>query len=127
MMSTPSPRMVSVFTVCGRARPRISATSAKILNVSGIHHKSIQYGINKETGTLDYDQGESLAREHTPRLIFCGATAYPRIIDFELFASIGHSVGALVVADIAHISGLVAAGVHPSPLPPVDIVTSTTH
>ena len=102
-------------------------THGALVSVSGIHHKSIQYGINKETGTLDYDQVESLAREHTPRLIFCGATAYPRIIDFELFASIGHSVGALVVADIAHISGLVAAGVHPSPLPHVDIVTSTTH
>jgi glycine hydroxymethyltransferase len=97
------------------------------VSVSGIHYKAIQYGINRESGTLDYDQIEHLAHEHKPRIIFCGATAYPRIIDFERFASIGHNVGALVVADIAHISGLVAAGVHPSPVPHVDIVTSTTH
>ncbi len=97
------------------------------VSVSGLHYNAVQYGVKKDTGELDYGQVEILAKEHEPKLIFCGGTAYPRIIDFERFAAIGHSVGAVVVADMAHIAGLVAGGVHPSPVPHVDIVTTTTH
>ncbi len=97
------------------------------VSVSGIHYRAVQYGLDRETERIDYDQVEELAREHRPRLLFCGATAYPRLIDWERFARIGREVGAMVVADIAHIAGLVAAGVHPSPVPHVDVVTTTTH
>lgn len=97
------------------------------VSISGMHYKAVQYGVREEDGEIDYAQVEALAKEHRPKLLFCGATAYPRIIDFERFAAIGKSVGAIVVADIAHISGLVAAGVHPSPVPHVDVVTTTTH
>lgn len=97
------------------------------VNVSGLHYDSVQYGVDPMTGQLDYEQIAEIARQYRPKLLFCGATAYPRIVEFERFAQIGHEVGAIVVADIAHISGLVAAGVHPSPIPHVDIVTSTTH
>ena len=83
--------------------------------------------MREEDGEIDYAQVEALAKEHKPKLLFCGATAYPRVVDFERFAAIGKSVGAIVVADIAHISGLVAAGVHPSPVPHVDVTTTTTH
>ena len=102
-------------------------THGAAVSVSGLHYRPVQYGVNVETGLLDYDEIESLARQYKPKLLFCGATAYPRIVDFERFAGIGHEVGAIVVADIAHICGLVAANVHPSPVPHVDIVTSTTH
>ena len=97
------------------------------VSISGMHYKAVQYGVREEDGEIDYAQVEALAKEHKPKLLFCGATAYPRIIDFARFAAIGKSVGAIVVADIAHISGLVAAGVHPSPVPHVDVVTTTTH
>ena len=97
------------------------------VSISGMHYKSVQYGVWWNTGQIDFDQVEALAKEHRPKLIFCGGTAYPRIVDFARFAEIGHSVGAIVVADIAHIAGLVAAGVHPSPVPHVDVVTTTTH
>ena len=97
------------------------------VSVSGRHYKSVQYGVCKRTGRIDFDEVEALAKEHRPKLIFCGGTAYPRIIDFARFAEIGHAVGAIVAADIAHIAGLVAAGVHPSPVPHVDVVTTTTH
>ncbi len=97
------------------------------VSISGMHYTSVQYGVREEDGEIDYAQVEALAKEHKPRLLFCGATAYPRVVDFERFAAIGKSVGAIVVADIAHISGLVAAGVHPSPVPHVDVVTTTTH
>ncbi len=97
------------------------------VSVSGMHYESVQYGVRRDTGEIDFDQVEALAKEHRPRLLFCGGTAYPRIIDFARFAEIGHAVGAIVVADIAHISGLVAAGVHPNPVPHVDVVTTTTH
>ena len=97
------------------------------VSVSGMHYKAVQYGVRRETGELDYDQVQVLAREHEPKVIFCGGTAYPRLIDFERFAEIGRRAGSVVVADIAHIAGLVAAGVHPSPFPHVDIVTTTTH
>ncbi len=97
------------------------------VSISGMHYNAVQYGVREEDGEIDYEQVETLAKEHKPKLLFCGATAYPRVIDFERFAAIGKSVGAIVVADIAHISGLVAAGVHPSPVPHVDVVTTTTH
>ena len=97
------------------------------VSVSGLHYNSVQYGVDRETGLIDYEQVEALAAEHKPKLIFCGTTAYPRIVDFPRFAEIGRNHGAVVAADIAHISGLVAAGVHPSPVPHMDVVTSTTH
>lgn len=97
------------------------------VSISGLHYTPVQYGVREEDGEIDYAQVEALAKEHKPKLLFCGATAYPRVVDFERFAAIGKSVGAIVVADIAHISGLVAAGVHPSPVPHVDVTTTTTH
>ena len=96
-------------------------------SVSGRFYESVAYGVDPGSGRLDYDEIGDLAQRHRPKLLFCGATAYPRVIDFERFAGIGREAGAIVVADIAHISGLVAAGVHPSPVPHVDIVTTTTH
>jgi glycine hydroxymethyltransferase len=89
--------------------------------------KSVSYPVHPQTGLLDYTLIEDLARKHRPKLIVCGATAYPRIIDFEAFGQIAKNVGAYLVADIAHISGLVVAGVHPSPVPHADLVTTTTH
>lgn len=97
------------------------------VSISGLHYHAVQYGVSQETGLFDFDQIEALAQQHQPKLLFCGHSAYPRVLDFERFAAIGHAVGAIVVADIAHISGLVATGVHPSPVPHVDIVTTTTH
>ncbi|MFL2541653.1 MAG: serine hydroxymethyltransferase [Candidatus Latescibacterota bacterium] len=97
------------------------------VSISGMHYTSVQYGVRQENGLIDFDQVESLAKKHQPKLLFCGTTAYPRIVDFARFAQIGRAVGAIVVADIAHIAGLVAAGVHPSPVPHVDVVTTTTH
>ncbi len=89
--------------------------------------KSVQYGVRPEDGRIDYEQLEALAREHRPRIIVAGASAYPRIIDFPRFAAIAQEVGASLVVDMAHIAGLVAAGLHPSPVPHADLVTSTTH
>ena len=97
------------------------------VTVSGKIFNSIQYGVNPETGKFDYDQIESLAKKHKPKLIISGATAYPREIDFEIFGQIAKSVGAYHVSDIAHIAGLVVAGLHKSPVPYADIVSSTTH
>ncbi len=97
------------------------------LNFSGKSYKVIAYGVKKEDETIDYDQMEALAKEHKPKMIVCGASAYSRVIDFERIAAIAHSVGALVMADIAHIAGLVATGLHPSPVPHCDFVTTTTH
>jgi len=89
--------------------------------------KSVSYTLDPATGRIDYDLVERLAKEHRPHLIVCGATAYPRIIDFAAFGRIAKEVGAFLVADIAHIAGLVAAGVHPSPVPYADVVSTTTH
>ena len=97
------------------------------INVSGKYYNFVSYGLDPETGCIDYEEVERLAREHHPKLIVCGASAYPRVIDFARFAKIAHENGALLMADIAHIAGLVAAGVHPSPFPHADIVTTTTH
>ena len=97
------------------------------VSISGMHYQAVQYGVRKDTGEIDFDEVEALAKEHKPKLLFCGGTAYPRVVDFARFAEIGHAVGAIVVADIAHIAGLVATGVHLSPVPHVDVVTTTTH
>lgn len=97
------------------------------VNFSGGLYKAVQYGVNPDTGLIDYHAVEKLAREHRPKLIIAGASAYSRTIDFERFAAIAASVGAYFMADIAHIAGLVAVGLHPSPIPYADIVTSTTH
>ena len=97
------------------------------MNFSGKLYNFVSYGVDRETETLDYQQIEDLAEEHTPKVIVCGFTAYPRTIDFERFGKIADKVGAVLMADIAHISGLVAAGVHPSPMPHASVVTTTTH
>ena len=97
------------------------------LNLSGKLYRFHAYGVRKEDETLDYDALERAATEHRPKLIVCGASAYPRTIDFERIASIARSVGAKVMADIAHIAGLVATGRHPSPVPHCEFVTTTTH
>ncbi|MCK5004283.1 MAG: serine hydroxymethyltransferase [Candidatus Aminicenantes bacterium] len=97
------------------------------LNFTGQLYNVVFYGVSKETETIDYDALESLAKEHSPKLIVAGASAYPRFIDFERFKKIADSVGAIFMVDMAHIAGLVAAGVHPSPVPYADFVTSTTH
>jgi glycine hydroxymethyltransferase len=87
----------------------------------------VSYGVDRETETIDFETVHQLAREHQPKLIVCGASAYSRIIDFEQFRNIAKDVGALLMADIAHIAGLVVAGLHPSPVPHCDFVTTTTH
>ncbi|HEX8502011.1 MAG TPA: serine hydroxymethyltransferase [Pyrinomonadaceae bacterium] len=97
------------------------------LNFSGFSYKVVEYGVSRETEQIDYDELERLAGEHEPRLIVCGASAYPRVIDFERIGEIARGVGARVMADIAHIAGPVAAGLHPSPVPHADYVTTTTH
>jgi glycine hydroxymethyltransferase len=97
------------------------------LNFSGISYKVADYGVSQETEQIDYDDLQRRAEEHRPQMIVCGASAYPRIIDFERIGEIARSVGAKVMADIAHIAGPVAAGLHPSPVPHADYVTTTTH
>ena len=97
------------------------------VNFSGIHYSAAQYEVDPETHLVDLDRVETLARKVRPKLIMCGGTAYPRIWDFEGFAQIARAVGAVLVADIAHIAGLVAAGAHPSPFPHAPIATTTTH
>ena len=96
-------------------------------NLSGKWFNAVQYGVSRETGTIDYDEVRALAEEHNPKMIVAGASAYPRTLDFAAFREIANSVGAYLMVDMAHISGLVAAGVHPSPVPHAHIVTSTTH
>ena len=102
-------------------------THGSAFNFSGKLYKAVHYGLVRETETIDFDQAEALAKEHKPRVIVVGASAYPRIIDFARFKNIADAVGAALVVDMAHIAGLVAGGVHPSPIPFADIVTSTTH
>ena len=97
------------------------------VNLSGKYYSFSSYGIDPETGRIDYDEVQRIAEQVRPKLIVAGASAYSRIIDFERFAEIAHSVGALLMVDMAHIAGLVAAGVHPSPVPYADVVTTTTH
>ena len=102
-------------------------THGSSVNMSGKLFNVVPYGINEETGYIDYDQVMDLAKQCKPRLIVAGASAYPRVIDFKKFREIADAVGAYLMVDMAHIAGLVAAGVHPSPMPYADIVTSTTH
>jgi glycine hydroxymethyltransferase len=97
------------------------------LNFSGKLYTIVPYGVRKEDERIDYDELERLAHEHKPKMIMVGASAYPRVIDFERIGRVGQAVGAPVVTDMAHIAGLVAAGVHPSPVPYSDFVTTTTH
>jgi glycine hydroxymethyltransferase len=102
-------------------------THGSPVNFSGRLYNFVHYGVGKATGTIDYQAVARLAREHRPKLIIAGASAYPRIIKFDVFAEIAQSTGALLMVDMAHIAGLVAVGLHPSPVPVSDIVTSTTH
>jgi len=97
------------------------------VSFSGILYHNVPYGVKRETGYIDMDQVRALAKEHKPRMIIVGASAYSRIIDFETFGEIARECGAYLMADIAHIAGLVAAGEHPSPIPHADFVTTTTH
>ena len=102
-------------------------THGSPVNLSGILYNVVSYGVDKETEKIDYDAALELAKEHKPRLIICGATAYSRVIDFERFRKIADAVDAYLLADISHISGLIAAGVHPSPFPNAHVVMTTTH
>src|SRR5688500_13087758 len=96
-------------------------------NLSGKRFKAVQYGVRREDSLIDFDEVERLAKEHRPKLIITGGSAYPRVIDFKRFRQIADSVGAYFKVDMAHFAGLVAAGVHPSPLPHAHVVTTTTH
>jgi glycine hydroxymethyltransferase len=102
-------------------------THGSPVNMSGKYFKIVPYGVRKEDERIDYDELERIAKECKPKLIVGGASAYARVIDFERMANIAHSVGAYLMVDIAHIAGLVAAGLHPSPVPYADVVTTTTH
>jgi glycine hydroxymethyltransferase len=96
-------------------------------NLSGKWFNAVQYGVRRDDALIDFDEVERLAREHKPKMIIAGGSAYPRIIDFERFRAIADETGALLFVDMAHFAGLVAGGVHPSPLPYADVVTTTTH
>src|SRR6266852_6323112 len=102
-------------------------THGHSVSITGRYFKSVPYGLRASDDRIDFDQVRALAKEHRPKLIFCGTTAYPRVLDFQAFGDIAKEVGAVLAADIAHIAGLVLAGVHPSPAGIADIVTSTTH
>ncbi len=102
-------------------------THGSPVNFSGKLYEIVPYGVRQDTEQIDYDQVRKLAREHRPKLIQCGTTAYSRVIDFKTFREIADEVGALLFADIAHIAGLVATGVHPSPIGHAQLVTTTTH
>ncbi len=102
-------------------------THGSPVNFSGKHYHMVAYGVDPVTHRIDYDQVRELAHKHKPKMIIAGASAYPRIIDFKAFADIAHEVGAYLMVDMAHIAGLVAAGLHPSPIPYADVVTTTTH
>ncbi|MFW2368316.1 MAG: serine hydroxymethyltransferase [Desulforhopalus sp.] len=102
-------------------------THGSPVNFSGKLYDFVHYGVSRSTGRIDYDQVAALAKEHKPKVIIAGASAYPRIIDFNFFAEVAASCNAYLMVDMAHIAGLVATGLHPSPIPVSDIVTSTTH
>lgn len=102
-------------------------THGSPVNISGTYYKFASYGVDKETETIDYDEVRDIALKEMPKLIVAGASAYPRIIDFKKFREIADGVGAYLMVDMAHIAGLVAAGLHPSPVPYADFVTTTTH
>ncbi|MEE8173882.1 MAG: serine hydroxymethyltransferase [Dehalococcoidia bacterium] len=102
-------------------------THGAAVNFSGRSYRFIAYGVDRETERLDYEEVERIAREHRPKLIVAGASSYPRVIDFERFHHIAEAVGAKLMVDMAHLAGLVAAGVHPSPVPWAEVITSTSH
>ncbi len=102
-------------------------THGSPVNLSGQYYNFIHYGVMKETGTIDYEEVRETAIKHMPKMIVAGASAYPRVIDFEAFREIADQIGALLMVDMAHIAGLIAAGLHPSPVPFADFVTTTTH
>jgi glycine hydroxymethyltransferase len=115
-------------TVMGMALPHGGhLTHGWNVSITGSFFNAVQYTVTKDTHRIDYDMVRAMAKEHRPKVIFAGATAYPRIIDFEAFGSIAREVEAIFAADIAHIAGLVAGGAHPSPVPHADVVTTTTH
>lgn len=97
------------------------------VNFSGINYKAVQYGLNKETGLIDYDEVERLAKEYQPKMIIAGFSAYSQVVDWQKFRDIADSVGAYLMVDMAHVAGLVAAGVYPSPVQIADVTTTTTH
>ena len=102
-------------------------THGSPVNISGSYYNIVPYSLNDKTETIDYDEVWKLAKEHKPKMIIAGASAYPREIRFDKFAEIAKDVGAYLVVDMAHIAGLVAAGLHMSPVPYADVVTTTTH
>jgi glycine hydroxymethyltransferase len=102
-------------------------THGHSVSITGKYFKSVPYGVRRDDKRIDLDEVRKLAKEHRPKLLWCGTTAYPRTLDFEAFRSIADEVGAILAADIAHIAGLVVGGVHPSPIGIADVVTSTTH
>ena len=102
-------------------------THGSAVNFSGQLYNSISYHVDKETGRVNFDEVRALAMEHRPKMIICGGSAYPRYVEFDKFYEVAQEIGAFLMADIAHPSGLVAAGVHPSPVPYCDVITSTTH
>lgn len=102
-------------------------THGSPVSFSGKLYNFYHYGVSEDSGTIDYDEVAQLVKKHRPKLIIAGASAYPRILDFKAFAQIAESVNAFLMVDMAHIAGLVAAGIHPSPTPFADVVTSTTH
>jgi glycine hydroxymethyltransferase len=115
-------------TIMGLALPAGGhLTHGHTVSITGKYFKSVQYGVRKEDHRIDMDQVRSLAKEHRPKVLWCGTTAYPRTLDFAAFRAVADEVGAILVADIAHISGLVCGGAHPSPIGIADVVTSTTH
>jgi len=125
-----TPITARVAPICFFIRLTASASSSahgSPVNFSGRFFNVIPYGVRAEDELIDYNEVERLALEHKPKLILAGASAYPRIIDFEAFRRIADKVGAVFMVDMAHIAGLIAAGVHPSPIPYADIVTTTTH
>ncbi|HQD36520.1 MAG TPA: serine hydroxymethyltransferase [Thermodesulfovibrio thiophilus] len=115
-------------TIMGMSLPHGGHLShGSSVNFTGKLYKTVFYGVNRETGYIDMDEVKKLAYEHKPKIIITGASAYPRIIDFKTFAEIAKEIGAYLMSDIAHIAGLVATGVHPSPVPYSDFITTTTH
>ena len=102
-------------------------THGSSVNFSGKLYNFIHYGVDENTGLIDYEKARQLANEHKPKIILCGASAYPRVIDFKKLREIADEVGAYLMSDVAHIAGLIVAGEHPAPFPYCDVVTSTTH
>src|SRR5258705_8755122 len=107
--------------------PPCASAMPSAVNFSGRMYKFVEYHVKQDTERIDYDEIEKLAQEHQPKMIVAGASAYSRIIEFERIAKVAKAVGAIFFVDMAHIAGLVAAGVHPSPVPHSDIVSTTTH